>query len=254
MSYEESISYEELECIDYHKYKIATLLTSFIRNNQQICNFHHGDLHKGNWKVRLCEDNKYKLVIYDFGFCWKVPHDKIDEIENSIYIFENTEDDENNVDYDRMTNLLLYLMKYDSVDKEKYRDVFNQYLRNNTHLIRPWALNPSRIFKVSVKLCNETGLKIDPLLIQAVIILIQCQKIFQEFRFISDDKNNYISPTEVHREKYMDWLSFYKTYNIFYEFSLLVKDRLNDIQTEVNNIFDTNDKFNTFKSLALKYK
>ena len=254
MSYEESISYEELECIDYHKYKIATLLTSFIRNNQQICNFHHGDLHKGNWKVRLCEDNKYKLVIYDFGFCWKVPHDKINGIENSIYIFENTEDDENNVDYDRMTNLLLYLMKYDSVDKDKYRDIFNQYLRNNTHLIRPWALNPSRIFKVSVKLCNETGLKIDPLLIQAVIILIQCQKIFQEFRFISDDKKNYISPTEVHREKYMDWLSFYKTYNIFYEFSSLVKDRLNDIQTEVNNIFDTNDTFDIFKSLALKHK
>ena len=40
----------------------------------------------------------------------------------------------------------------------------------------------------------------------------------------------------------MDWLSFYKTYNIFPEFSKLIQVRLNDIQTDVQNIFDTNDK------------
>ena len=51
MSYEEGISYEDLQCDDYQKYKIVLLLTSFTRNNQQIYNFHHGDLHKGNWKI-----------------------------------------------------------------------------------------------------------------------------------------------------------------------------------------------------------
>lgn len=254
MSYEEGISYEDLECDNYHKYKIATLLTSFINNNQQICNFYHGDLHKGNWKVRICEDNKYKLVIYDFGFCWKVPHNKTSGIENSINIFENSEDNINDIDYDMMTDLLLYLMKYDSKDKNKYRDIINQYLRDNTNLIRPWALNPSRIFKVTVKLCNETGLKIDPLLIQAVIIVIQCQKIFQEFRIISDDKQKDISSREIYRGRYMDWLSLYKTYDIFNEYSSLVKDRLNNIQTDVQNIFDTNDLPDSLKELALKYK
>ena len=92
-----------------------------------------------------------------------------------------------------MTDLLLYLMKYNESDKYKYRDIIYHYLRDNTNLIRPWALNPSRIFKVAVKLCSETGLKIDPLLIQAIIIVIQCQKIFQEFRFISDDKQKDVS-------------------------------------------------------------
>ena len=254
MSYEEGISYEDLTCDDYEKYKIALLLVSFVRNNQQICNFNHGDLHKGNWKVRLCDDNNHKLVVYDYGLCFKVPQDKTDGIENSIDIFEDCDDDINTINYDKMTDLLCYLLKYDNVDKDKYKNIIYQYLRDNTNLLRPWAVNPSRIFKIAVKLCRETGYKIDPLLIQAVIIVIQCQKIFQEFRFIGDDKQKDISSTEVYREKYMDWLSFYKTYDIFNEYSSLVKDRLNNIQTDVQNIFDTGDLPDSLKTLALKHK
>lgn len=255
MSYEEGISYEDLKCDNYHKYKIAVLLTSFIRNNQQICNFHHGDLHKGNWKIRLCEDNKYKLIVYDFGFCWKVKEKhKQEHIDDSVNIFEDSDNNDDNFDYDMMKNVLCYLLKYDSKDKEKYEDIIYHYLKNNSHLIKPWALNPSRVFKVAVKLCSETGLKIDPLLIQAVIIVIQCQKIFQEFRFISDDKQKDISSVEVYRVKYMDWLSFYKTYNIFPEFSKLIKNRLNYIQIPINKLFDTNDIPDSFKNLALKHK
>ena len=253
MSYEEGISYEDLKCDDYQKYKIVTLLTSFIRNNQQICNFYHGDLHKGNWKIKLCENNKHKLIIYDYGFCWSVPQEKTNGIENSIDIFE-TSDDKNNIDYDMMTNVLLYLLKYNKSDKNSYRDIIYQYLKDNTNLIKPWALNPSRIFKLAVKLCRETGLKIDPLLIQGVIIIIQCQKIFQEFRMISDDKQKPVSSTEVYRVKYMDWLSFYKTYDIFPEYSKLLKNKLNDIQIPLNKIFDTNNISDEIKDLALKYK
>ena len=101
---------------------------------------------------------------------------------------------------------------------------------------------------------RETGLKIDPLLIQAVIIVIQCQKIFQEFRFISDDKQKDISSVEVYRVKYMDWLSFYKTHDIFPEFSKLIQNRLNNIQTDVQSIFDTDDLPDSLKTLALKHK
>lgn len=254
MSYEEGISYEDLTCDDYEKYKIALLLVSFVRNNQQICNFNHGDLHKGNWKVRLCDDNNHKLVVYDYGLCFKVPQDKTDGIENSIDIFEDCDDDINTINYDKMTDLLCYLLKYDNVDKDKYKNIIYQYLRDNTNLLRPWAVNPSRIFKIAVKLCRETGYKIDPLLIQAVIIVIQCQKIFQEFRFIGDDKQKDISSTEVYREKYMDWLSFYKTYGIFHGYSKLIQERLNNIQTDVQSIFDTDDLPDSLKTLALKHK
>ena len=255
MTYEEGETYEDLVCDDYEKYKIALLLTSFIRNNQQICNFNHGDLHKGNWKVRLCEDNKYKLIVYDFGFCWKVKEKhKQKHIDESVNIFEDSDNTDDNFDYDMMTNVLCYLLRYDSKYKDKYYDIVYHYLINNINLIKPWSLNPSRIFKIAVKLCRETGLKIDPLLIQAVIIVIQCQKIFQEFRFISDDKQKDISSVEVYRVKYMDWLSFYKTHSIFPEFSKLIQNRLNEVQTDVQSIFDIDDLPDSLKTLALKHK
>ena len=41
MSYEEGVSFDELKCDKYNKYKIALLLTSFVRNNQQITNMIH---------------------------------------------------------------------------------------------------------------------------------------------------------------------------------------------------------------------
>ena len=254
MSYEEGETYEDLVCDDYEKYKIALLLTSFIRNNQQICNFNHGDLHKGNWKVRLCEDKKHKLIIYDFGFCWRVPENKIDSIDICVNVFEDSDENDKYFDYENMTNVLLHLLKYDNKDKKKCRDIIYNYLKDNTKLIKPWALNPSRIFKLAVDLCIICNLKIDPILIQAVIIIIQSQKIFQEFRFITSEKQVAITPKEVYREKYMDWCSLYKTYNIFQDFSKLIQNKLNTIQTEVNNIFDQDNSFDQFKTLALKYK
>ena len=258
MSYEEGVPYEDLKCDNYHKYKIAVLLTSFIRNNQQICNFYHGDLHKGNWKVRLGEDNKHKLIIYDFGFCWKVPETKKEIINDSIHIFEDcddTDDDtDTSLDYEKMTKVLLYLLKYDEKNKEQYYNVVYRYLKENTQFIKPWALNPSRVFKLTVSLCIETGLKIDPVLIQSIIIVIQCQKIFQEFRFITDEKQDAVKSQEVYRVKYMDWLSFYKTYHIFPEFSKLVEERLNSLQSEIKEVFECNDIPDSFKSLALKHK
>jgi predicted unusual protein kinase regulating ubiquinone biosynthesis (AarF/ABC1/UbiB family) len=254
MSYEEGISYDDLKCDNYHKYKIAVLLTSFIRNNQQICNFFHGDLHKGNWKVRLSDDNKHKLILYDFGFCWKVPEMKKDKINLSVNIFEDCDENDDTIDYERMTTVLCYLLKYDNKDKDKYYKIVYEYLKKNNHIIKPWSLNPSRIFKLTVELCKKTGLKIDPMLIQTIIIVIQCQRIFQEFRFISDDKQDYITSQEVYRVKYMDWLSFYQTYNIFPEFSEYIKERLNNLQSEINNVFECNKIPDSFKNLALKHK
>jgi len=153
-----------------------------------------------------------------------------------------------------MTSVLLHLLKYDLKDKEKCRDVIYNYLKNNTNVIKPWALNPSRIFKLAVDLCIICNLKIDPLLIQAIIIIIQSQKIFQEFRFITDDKGKSITPKEVYREKYMDWCSFYNTYDIFNDFNKLIKNKLNNVQIDVRNIFDCDNDFDKFKTLALKYK
>ena len=62
----ESIENMELSNIEYSKYNLMIYI--FIQHNLIMNNFNHGDLHNYNWKVT---ENK-KIVIYDFGLCWKL--------------------------------------------------------------------------------------------------------------------------------------------------------------------------------------
>ena len=249
MSYEEGVQFDKVEADNYHKYKIALLLASFARNNQHILNYHHGDLHKGNWKVRKDNDN-YKLVIYDFGFCWSVPTHKISIIDDITEIFENADSDIETIDISQMTNILSCYLKYDLKDEDQVKARILEYLETNIDSIKPWNINPSRLFKMTVNMCVVLNLVIDPMLIQALIILVQCQKIFSEFRMISSDTDE-INSYEVYRSKYLDWITFYKTNNIFPEFSDFLTDILNKKQIEIDTIFDCIEMPDSIRLLAL---
>ena len=244
MSYEEGVTFDDLDCDKYNKYKIALLLTSFIRNNQEVINMIHGDLHKGNWKVRV-ENNNYKLVVYDFGFSWSVPTSK--QFGNALIteVFEDS--DENNLDIDKLADLFQFLI----IDGYKYKTIIIDFLNENIDNLRPWAMDPHRIFNITVSLCINNNMKIDPLLIQSIIIAIQCEKIFSEYDMLSTDEH-LITSKEVYRKKYLDWLSYYKTNDIFHDFSKLIIDKLNQRQPEVNSIFDCCEMPVSIKALALK--
>lgn len=249
MSHEVGIPYDDLDINKYQKYKVALLLVSFIRNNQQILNLYHGDMHKGNWKIRLSDDGTHKLVIYDFGFCWSVPSPKISMINKMIDIFEES-DESGLTNINLMTEVLQCLLKYNEEDEDIIYNTIHNYLRENINMIRPWTVNPSRLFKMTVHLCISENLTIDPVLIQIIILLIQCQKIFEEFRITSSDKN-IVSSYEVYRSKYLDWVSFYKTYHIFSEFNDFILTMLNERQIEIENIFDCIEMPDSIKALAL---
>ena len=72
MSYEEGEIFDKTKLSDYLAYKTISLLKLFNKNNETIYRFMHGDLHKGNWKIRVNKSD-VKLVFYDFGFCWEIP-------------------------------------------------------------------------------------------------------------------------------------------------------------------------------------
>lgn len=97
------MEYLEGECIDnldiseYNKSKIIFLLYLFIRNNMLITNNIHGDLHKYNWKVSSDKiNNLNKIIIYDFGYCFK--NDKIEYpyIKNICNLIQSY--DKNNIE------------------------------------------------------------------------------------------------------------------------------------------------------------
>jgi len=70
MTYEEGLDYSTIEN-PLLKQKIALSLLSFQRQNSCIYGYIHGDLHTGNWKVRVVE-NEFKLVIYDYGIVYYI--------------------------------------------------------------------------------------------------------------------------------------------------------------------------------------
>ena len=259
MTYEEGVSFEDLKDINtYHKYKLALLFCSFVRNNQQILNFNHGDLHKGNWKIKLSDNNNHKIIIYDFGFCWETPKYKTnkDIINQSVEMFENCDSETETIDFNIVVNVLKHVLKYNISESDIIDTKIKKFLKKNIYLIKPWSVNPVNFFKILIALCKEEKLLIDPILVQALIILVQCQKIFVEYRMVSGEKDeDIINSYEVYRTKYLDWLSYYKTNDIFKEFTNLINDLLNKKQVKVENIFDTiklpTDFSINFKELAL---
>ena len=251
MSYEKGEQFENLDLSEYQLNKIALLLVSFARNNQQILNFHHGDLHKGNWKVKVdTVNNNHKLIIYDFGFCWEVPKYKEYGINIICDIFEKCDPDPETINIDKMVDVLKYLIKYDINEEDIITDKIHEFLRINIDKIKPWKVDPIRLLKFSCEFCVESNLLIDPILVQAFIIVIQCQKMFEKYNIVSSNEN-IITGYEVYRNKFLDWISFYETYNIFTEFSQLLKDKFKEENIEINNIFDTIKMPESIKNLAL---
>ena len=250
MSYEEGLTFEKIEANKYQKYKIALLLGSFTRNNQHILNYHHGDLHKGNWKVRVFKD-QHQLIIYDFGFCWTVPNHKISMIDDIADMFESTDKNPHNIDVNQMTDIFACFLKYSLEDEAGIKENIKGYLETHLDEIKPWNINPSRLFKMTVNLCISENLLIDPMLIQSLILLIQCEKIFSEFGVTSSDKDE-INSYEVYRSKYLDWITFYKTHDVFVEFNDFIVDMLNKKQTKIDTIFDCIEMPDSIKMLALK--
>lgn len=250
MSYEEGESFDKLDIDQYEKYKVSLLLASFVKNNQHILNLSHGDLHKGNWKV-MDDEGEYKLVIYDFGFCWSVPNHKKRAINQITKLFEESDEDPGTINIEDMLDVLMYLLIYNKSDHLIIRERIRLYLKENISDIRLWVLNPTRLFKLTVKLCLYENLLIDPMLIQSIIILIQCQKIFEEFRIIGSESCG-IESYEVFRSKYLDYIALYKTYDIFSELSDFCANILTGKQTEINNVFDCIEMPESIRLMALK--
>ena len=68
MSYEEGEIMDKMDISGYQKTKIISLLYGFIMSNQLFYDVLHNDVHKANWKVRRIDENRFAVVVYDFGF------------------------------------------------------------------------------------------------------------------------------------------------------------------------------------------
>jgi len=253
MSYEPGLPFSELSINEYQKDKIVNLYHLFIRNNQNITNYNHGDLHPGNWKVRLdTNSSTHKLVIHDFGYCWRIPVYKYNEIGT---IFFDTFEESNNDINDSIDNLskLMYLsILYDKPDKVTgYKDRINDHVKHYININNITELTVIDSLKATIDLCVNENLLLDPIIIQCYIIFIQGQKLFEQYGLMTSDKDS-LTPYQVYRDRYLNILTFCKTYNIFPKYSKHIETKLNDKQLDIGDIFDTINLDDSLKNLALK--
>ena len=136
--------------------------------------------------------------------------------------------------------------------KEKFVDyqTCNEYVKENIIESQVWSLSPLKLFKIAIELCLLEYILIDPVMIQTIIISLQCQLLFQETGLQSTATNE-ISSLEVYRGRYLDMLTFCKTKNIFHDYQQNMIHKLNDKQTKVEGVFDFIDMTDSIKQLAL---
>ena len=253
MSYEDGVSFGKSILNEYQKYKLIHLYHLFIRNNQIIKNYNHGDLHPGNWKIRVDNtNNNHKLVIYDYGYCWSISHTKFKRIVSQfVDTFEESNKENSDKTLIKLCKLMYLIILYDGPDKETdYKIRIKEFLTVRLEDLQAWKLSPISLLKTTIDFCIQESLLLDPILVQCFIILIQSQKLLEKYGMQSTEKN-VISDYEVFRERYINDLTFCKTYNIFKDYSNYIEQKLNDKQLKVDKLFDTINLDDSLKELAL---
>ena len=235
MSYEDGFDFNNDIIDEYNREKLALVFNMFFKTNIMINNYNHGDLHPGNWKVQKYEDD-YRIVIYDMGFCWKMSDSIFTELGPDL--IDTFEDCDTDFDQETTKKRLCKLLKLSIVSDIDYTDKIKIYIDDKYDSISPWKLCPVKLFKNVISFCNIENLMINQVLAQGFIIIIQVQKIFEENGLMSDG-NNIISSKHIYRDRYISLLTMCETYNIFHEFSDFIKDKLNNRQQDINNLFDT---------------
>lgn len=238
MSYEEGVRFEDLDVSEYIKTKCILLLQLFTKNNKLFLHHMHGDIHKGNWRVRI-NDNIPQLIIYDFGYCWDLPKNLSDKIQNLERAFNEIRCDETKrTEYvDDIINAY-YILLDEKCSKESIKKTFMDFdMDPNVTLIFPQILQLSR----------ETGFLIKPILFQILIVVSQLHKNVESYHYaIPDDSIFY----EYYFTKIVpDIVSFCKTYNIFREYVEYLQKEYKYFKQRNKKIYTPN--FSQFKSLAI---
>ena len=250
MSYEEGTSYDDLTLNQYHKFKLVNILNLFIRNNWGITNFNHGDIHKGNWKVRVdTEKNKHKLVFYDYGFCFELPKDKYHVVELMIEIFESSDEDKV-VNTDLLTEIMYCIIISDEGNVKDLKKTIKGYILKNIRELKPWQMSPVYLVQMTIQLCIQENKLLNHVTLQFLILSIQVELLLDEFGLKASDKNKIKSYT-VYRERYLDIIALCKTYNIFPEYKTYLQEKLNEKQPDFKDIFDTIQMPESIQLLAI---
>ena len=208
--------------------KVIVLLYLVSRYNFEHKDFNHGDLHKGNWKIT----KEHKLLIYDFGYCFIVRNQNIIKYIDGAFI-----DTDSTKGVEDLVLLILEIIN----DKSKStHDHIYKYLDNN---VKNNRVRSTVILNHIFNIARELNIYLIPQLIQTIIVQVQNIKYLTKYS-INNINEQWNDGTNIYRNDYLDYYTICKTYNIFPELQDYFKEKLNEKQVEVNELFDMLDESN----------
>ena len=234
MSYEEGERFDTMDLSDYMNYKTILLLKLFNKNNETIHQFMHGDLHKGNWKVRINQSD-VKLVIYDFGFCWNIPQlisknlVKMNQVFMNILLDEKT----NQCNIQNINNFA-EIAKIFCGNKISLQTMKKEV----THLIQTEKLlfsDPIFFIRLILNTTRKENVTIDSYILGCIIGHNQMDKMYDVIMKNNLNKNKEYNERYVYFKYLDDVINFCETKNIFKEYTTYLQKEL-DVEKKIKNI------------------
>ena len=219
MEYLPSYKLSGMNISDYKKTKLLSYLFLFMRNNV-LLNFNHGDLHRGNWGI-----NENKIVIYDFGICWKHSRKKYYSQLELIELFD-TDYTKDELLFEKFSTILLELMDH-TFDK----DDFIKYSKISTESND--KLDVKSIYNILIIYFIEKGKFIDYTIFLGIVNVLQVNKMLSDYDVINGNAD-------------IDWLDskqkelvdICEAYNSFQEYNNYYKDSFKNKSIDYNYIQD----------------
>ena len=235
MDYIEGDSFFDLDITEYKKNKIAMLFFILIRHMLISSNFIHGDLHKGNWKVVL-EDEKYKIVLYDMGYCFNLPEG------HNVEMFEAIE--ENNVE--KMTNLM-NIITTDVYNRgpEQNRRIAEEEL--SVSISRPCTIK--KLLGAVIDVCCTYKYIMKGYFVSALVIVDQTTFLKHQYKICTDTEihtRELTNAQEIYehialKNEFPDIISFCEAYKIFPDMVVYYQKRIDRDTKQRDNIFESCD-------------
>lgn len=230
MEYNEGIKFDDMNLSEYNKKKIISYLILHGKNNERL-NLIHGDIHRGNWSVKINKDNDYSILVYDFGITLSFKYSDIYIYEKCAEIFQNQ--DEKCSDLEPLVDFVCFFMSYDESEKDCIREYFTEKKKHNNELLR---LNPKKFFVLLMDLARGTNHNLNISSLRLIILLIQMLKYYDKYyRTESTDIVN-----EVFRNRLTENYTICKSENICPYYMKYLESELNNKNKKIDSLFSFN--------------
>ena len=213
MTYEDGVGYEQLEINDIKKKKIALYFTLLIYKMSYSYGFIHGDLHKGNWKIKYSSDTgSFKIIYYDFGYVFCINKIRLnnDLIESIRYNLTGN-----------ITNIILQ----NSISKNNLDDKYDEINAMIMKYIPPaGAITTQKFTRMALLISQKYKLKYSTEMINILLILIQTEELCLSNNIKQDDDLSIEESKKFQYSLNEEYIILCKTYKYFDDLLIYFKD------------------------------